>query len=62
MSYECMLKHRPKMNPPAPCLPGPNCKTCGWEAAEAKRRRELIEKNGLTTGEYGMRHLVVSAV
>lgn len=62
MDYECLLKHRPKMNPPAPCTPGPNCRTCGWEAAENERRKKLIAKNGLTLGDDGMKRFVVNAV
>lgn len=62
MDYRCLLRHRPKMNPPAPCIPGPNCKSCGWESMENERRKKLIAKNGLMLGDDGMKHFIITAV
>lgn len=35
------------------------CRTCGWEAAEAERRRAYIRKHGLTLCADGLRRLII---
>lgn len=35
------------------------CASCGWEAAEAARRREYTKKHGLTLCADGCRRLIM---
>ena len=66
---------RVKMNnrqekPPLKCLLGidpektqkckpSECASCGWEAAEAARRREYVKEHGLTLCADGFRRLII---
>lgn len=56
--------------PPLKCLPGidpekaqkckpSECASCGWEAAEAARRREYVKEHGLTLCADGFRRLII---
>jgi hypothetical protein len=65
-----MSKQKKPDKPPFVCLLGIDpktvqkcnvleCSTCGWEAAEAERRREYISKYGLTLCAGGLRRLVI---
>lgn len=38
------------------------CKTCGWEKAEAKRRRQYIRAHGLTLCSDGLRRCLLKKV
>lgn len=40
------------------CKPS-ECASCGWEAAEAARRREYVKKHGLTLCADGFRRLII---
>lgn len=40
------------------CKPS-ECASCGWEAAEAARRREYVEEHGLTLCADGFRRLII---
>ena len=40
------------------CKPS-ECASCGWEAAEAARRREYVKEHGLTLCADGLRRMVV---
>ena len=42
------------------CKPS-ECASCGWEAAEAARRREYVKKHGLTLCADGFRRLIIKA-
>lgn len=35
------------------------CHTCGWEAAEAERRRAYLREHGLTLCADGLRRLII---
>lgn len=35
------------------------CPTCGWEAAEAERRRAYLHEHGLTLCADGLRRLII---
>lgn len=35
------------------------CPTCGWEAAEAERRRAYLREHGLTLCADGLRRLII---
>lgn len=39
------------------CKPS-ECASCGWEAAEAARRREYVKEHGLTLCADGFRRLI----
>ena len=41
------------------CKPS-ECASCGWEAAEAARRREYVKEHGLTLCADGLRRLIIS--
>ena len=40
------------------CKPS-ECASCGWEAAEAARRREYVKEHGLTLCADGFRRLII---
>lgn len=40
------------------CKPS-GCASCGWEAAEAARRREYVKEHGLTLCADGFRRLII---
>lgn len=40
------------------CKPS-ECASCGWEAAEAARRREYVKEHGLTLCTDGFRRLII---
>lgn len=40
------------------CKPS-ECASCGWEAAEAARRREYVKEHGLTLCADGFRQLII---
>ena len=40
------------------CKPS-ECASCGWEAAEAARRREYVKEHGLTLCADGLRRLII---
>lgn len=40
------------------CKPS-ECASCGWEAAEAARRREYMKEHGLTLCADGFRRLII---
>ena len=40
------------------CKPS-ECALCGWEAAEAARRREYVKEHGLTLCADGFRRLII---
>lgn len=40
------------------CKPS-ECASCGWEAAEAARRREYVKEQGLTLCADGFRRLII---
>lgn len=40
------------------CKPS-ECASCGWEAAEATRRREYVKEHGLTLCADGFRRLII---
>lgn len=40
------------------CKPS-ECASCGWEAAEAARRREYVKEHGLTICADGFRRLII---
>ena len=40
------------------CKPS-ECASCGWEAAEAARRREYVKKHGLALCADGFRRLII---
>ena len=42
------------------CKPS-ECASCGWEAAEAARRREYVKEHGLTLCADGFRRLIIKA-
>lgn len=35
------------------------CQKCGWNAAEAARRKDIIRNGGLTANKWGERRLVL---
>ena len=35
------------------------CRTCGWDSAEAKRRIEIIRRDGLGEDRWGCRRLML---
>ena len=43
------------------CKPS-ECASCGWEAAEAARRREYVKEHGLTLCADGFRRLIIKPV
>lgn len=36
------------------------CKKCGWDAAEARRRKQMIRYGHMTKDDYGCQRLIVS--
>lgn len=54
--YVCLLGIDPATSPK--CNPS-ECRTCGWEAAEAERRTEYRKKYGLTLCGDGLRRLII---
>lgn len=55
MKYVCTLGYDPEKA--AKCNPS-ECPSCGWEAAEAERRRNYRRKHGLTLCADGLRRLL----
>lgn len=53
MGYICTLPEKAKKKD---CS---GCEHCGWEAAEAERRRAYIREHGLTLCADGLRRLII---
>lgn len=53
MGYICTLPEKAKKKD---CS---GCEHCGWEAAEAERRRAYIHEHGLTLCADGLRRLII---
>lgn len=53
---KCMLGIDPEKA--QKCKPS-ECASCGWEAAEAARRREYVKEHGLTLCADGFRRLII---
>lgn len=53
---ECLLGIDPEKT--KKCKPS-ECASCGWEAAEAARRREYVKEHGLTLCADGFRRLII---
>ena len=56
MNYVCLLGIDPEKA--QKCKPS-ECASCGWEAAEAARRREYVKEHGLTLCADGFRRLII---
>ena len=56
MNYVCLLGIDPEKV--QKCKPS-ECASCGWEAAEAARRREYVKEHGLTLCADGFRRLII---
>lgn len=56
MGYICLLGVDPAKA--QKCKPS-ECASCGWEAAEAARRREYMKEHGLTLCADGLRRLII---
>lgn len=54
--FVCLLGVDPKKA--QKCKPS-ECASCGWEAAEAARRREYTKEHGLTLCADGLRRLII---
>lgn len=39
-----------------------NCKRCGWNPSEAKKRKKILAENGLTLCEDGLKRLILPKV
>lgn len=55
-SLKCLLGIDPEKT--QKCKPS-ECASCGWEAAEAARRREYVKEHGLTLCADGFRRLII---
>lgn len=53
MGYICTLPEHAKKKDCG------GCDRCGWEAAEAERRRAYLRKHGLTLCADGLRRLII---
>lgn len=56
MNYVCLLGIDPAKA--KKCKPS-ECASCGWEAAEAARRREYMKEHGLTLCADRLRRLII---
>lgn len=56
MGYICLLGINPKKVQKCNAA---ECPTCGWEAAEAERRRAYLHEHGLTLCADGLRRLII---
>lgn len=56
MNYVCLLGIEPEK---AQKCKHSECASCGWEAAEAARRREYVKEHGLTLCADGFRRLII---
>lgn len=54
--YICLLGINPKE---VQKCNASECPTCGWEAAEAERRRTYLHEHGLTLCVDGLRRLII---
>lgn len=54
--FKCLLGIDPEKA--QKCKPS-ECASCGWEAAEAARRREYVKEHGLTLCADGFRRLII---
>jgi len=55
-AYVCLLGIDPATS--TKCKPS-ECRSCGWEAAEAERRTEYRRKHGLTLCNDGLHRLII---
>ena len=49
---KCTLAHRN-------CSQVGRCASCGWEANEIQRRKDIFEEDGLTVCEDGLSRLII---